>query len=337
MDNVKIGAFIREMRKEKNLTQKDIAKSLHITDRAVSKWERGLSAPDISLLEPLAETLGITVSELLKGEKSADTEIPKDDEVKAVIDYSKLIKERKAKKTRKHRLITTLCVFVALIIAGALVWRSGILFRIDKVKSPDGQKAVDVYSKEFDFGFLRFTPKDDIQTILTINDDTKNIEYRDKDDAPWWVLDKYKDIRSYNLTRNIRKLYVSYGNDKSSYNGIWWSPDSKKYVISFRRIKDDETAIMIDDVETSGVCDVTVGTENLYDTMVKQGIAEERDFAPEIEYEFLKWGDDSESILLYYSYTADGKFHEGTFWFNNRKWEITNISEFVKTDTEYPF
>ena len=51
MDNLQTGAFIRELRKEQGMTQKELASRLHITDRAVSKWERGLCAPDLSMLE----------------------------------------------------------------------------------------------------------------------------------------------------------------------------------------------------------------------------------------------------------------------------------------------
>ncbi|MBE6865446.1 MAG: helix-turn-helix transcriptional regulator [Ruminococcaceae bacterium] len=50
MDIAKIGNFIKELRKEKGYTQKELAEKLHITDRAVSKWERGLSAPDLPML-----------------------------------------------------------------------------------------------------------------------------------------------------------------------------------------------------------------------------------------------------------------------------------------------
>ena len=64
MDNLQTGAFIWELRKEQGMTQKELADRLHITDRAVSKWERGLCAPDISLLESLAETLGVSILEL---------------------------------------------------------------------------------------------------------------------------------------------------------------------------------------------------------------------------------------------------------------------------------
>ena len=57
MDNNRIGNIIREARKAKNMTQKDLADLLHITDRAVSKWERGLCLPDISLFEPISNHL----------------------------------------------------------------------------------------------------------------------------------------------------------------------------------------------------------------------------------------------------------------------------------------
>ncbi len=74
MENSKTGAFIRKVRKEKNMTQKELAERLHITDRAVSKWERGLSAPDISLLEPLAEILEVPVADVIAGEAKESVE-----------------------------------------------------------------------------------------------------------------------------------------------------------------------------------------------------------------------------------------------------------------------
>lgn len=69
MNQIKIGEFIAELRKEKNLTQAQLAEKLLITDRAVSKWERGKSLPDASIMIELCEILGISVNELLCGEK----------------------------------------------------------------------------------------------------------------------------------------------------------------------------------------------------------------------------------------------------------------------------
>lgn len=68
MDAQKTGKIISIKRKSMNMTQWELAKKLHITDKAVSKWERGLSFPDISLLIPLSEILNISLYDLLKGE-----------------------------------------------------------------------------------------------------------------------------------------------------------------------------------------------------------------------------------------------------------------------------
>ena len=69
MDQVKIGKFIAERRKSVNLTQMQLAEKLNITDRAVSKWETGKAMPDSSIMLELCEILGISVNELLSGEK----------------------------------------------------------------------------------------------------------------------------------------------------------------------------------------------------------------------------------------------------------------------------
>ena len=66
MENENIGKLISKIRKEKGMTQKDLADKLNVTDRAVSKWERGLSYPDTASLPALAEILGVSVDELMQ-------------------------------------------------------------------------------------------------------------------------------------------------------------------------------------------------------------------------------------------------------------------------------
>lgn len=68
MDNAKIGKLIYELRKERGLTQLQLAEQLHISDKTVSKWERGLGCPDISLLSALTEILGVDMEKLLSGD-----------------------------------------------------------------------------------------------------------------------------------------------------------------------------------------------------------------------------------------------------------------------------
>lgn len=67
MDAKVIGSFIAQKRKEINMSQKELSKCLHVTDKAISKWERGLSFPDISLLIPLSEVLNVSLYDLLTG------------------------------------------------------------------------------------------------------------------------------------------------------------------------------------------------------------------------------------------------------------------------------
>ncbi len=69
MDNKKIGEFIKTLRKEKNLTQTELAEKIMVSDKTVSKWECGMGAPDVSIMMDLCRELGITVNELLSGEK----------------------------------------------------------------------------------------------------------------------------------------------------------------------------------------------------------------------------------------------------------------------------
>lgn len=69
LDKEKFGVFLVQLRKEKGMTQKELAEKLYVSDKAVSKWERGLSLPDISLLQPIAEQVEVSVTELLNGQR----------------------------------------------------------------------------------------------------------------------------------------------------------------------------------------------------------------------------------------------------------------------------
>lgn len=77
MDAKATGGLIARRRKEKNWSQGDLAERLHVTDKAISKWETGRGLPSVDLLEPLAEALGLTVSELLSGRELTAEELPK--------------------------------------------------------------------------------------------------------------------------------------------------------------------------------------------------------------------------------------------------------------------
>ncbi len=71
MDAKKFGCFVAERRKDLNMTQKDLATKIHVTDKAVSRWERGLGFPDINTIEELADALNVSITELMTSETTA--------------------------------------------------------------------------------------------------------------------------------------------------------------------------------------------------------------------------------------------------------------------------
>ena len=79
-----MGAMIATLRKEKGMTQLDLAQQLGVTDKAVSKWERELSCPDVNTIPRLAEVLGVSVEELMRTERKQDEE--KGNELQHVLD-----------------------------------------------------------------------------------------------------------------------------------------------------------------------------------------------------------------------------------------------------------
>ena len=119
MNNEATGTLIRTLRKEKKLTQKELAQRLNVTDRAVSKWERGLCTPDIALLEPLAQALDVTVLELISGARAQAEPHPEniDSAVKEVLRYSEQELAQKKKTMRKRSLLAVVCVCLALLLA----------------------------------------------------------------------------------------------------------------------------------------------------------------------------------------------------------------------------
>ena len=99
MDQIKIGKFISEKRKEKKITQSDLAEKLGITDRAISKWERGLCLPDAGTMPELCEILNISINDLFSGEK-----VDMKDNAKKL--EENLIEMAKIKEEKDRQLLT---------------------------------------------------------------------------------------------------------------------------------------------------------------------------------------------------------------------------------------
>ncbi|MBE6149706.1 MAG: helix-turn-helix transcriptional regulator [Firmicutes bacterium] len=117
MNQEKIGKFIAELRKQKKLTQEQLAEKLGITKNAVSKWERGLGLMDLSLLKPLSEILNVSVTEILNGEKFDKEEINSKSEELLIdtLDYSTNV-IKKVKKNKVLIILLTISITILSII-----------------------------------------------------------------------------------------------------------------------------------------------------------------------------------------------------------------------------
>ena len=118
MDQIKIGKFIAECRKKVNLTQMQLAEKLNITDRAVSKWETGKSLPDSSIMLDLCDILGITVNDLLSGEKISMESNNKNNE-QLLLDMAKELEKKNKIIWRSMWAIMT--VSMVALIAGLFI------------------------------------------------------------------------------------------------------------------------------------------------------------------------------------------------------------------------
>ena len=117
MDKEKTGQLITELRKEKGLTQKQLADALNVTDKAVSKWERGLSFPDISMLEPISELLEISIMEILAGERRTGDGTMTREEAQDLIQASvELSDEEIRHKKERSRLIIIILIVLSMLL-----------------------------------------------------------------------------------------------------------------------------------------------------------------------------------------------------------------------------
>ncbi|MBO7319325.1 MAG: helix-turn-helix transcriptional regulator [Clostridia bacterium] len=123
MDQIQIGRFIANLRKEHNMTQLNLAERLGVTDRAISKWENGRGLPDVSLMKPLCEILGITVTELLNGERTSEGESVNTVEetvLDVLTDRENQVKDNKRLKKRLRIAAKLFCFIIGLILANMI-------------------------------------------------------------------------------------------------------------------------------------------------------------------------------------------------------------------------
>ena len=114
MDLKKIGIYIAGKRKEAGMTQKQLAGKLGMSDKSVSKWERGICLPDVSVYMELCDILGISINEFLAGEDIAAENVVRQSEENLI----EITKDGKDKQKRLRRILGVMCVLVAILVVG---------------------------------------------------------------------------------------------------------------------------------------------------------------------------------------------------------------------------
>ena len=195
MNYEQIGKFILEKRKEKKLTQKELAIKIGVTDKAISKWERGQGCPDVSILEVLSKELDCSILELLKGREIKNEVIPiteADDYIKESFTFNSMNIKNKIKRTL-NKFIGILIIFIVLILA---------YFNITQIIYID---------KEYTYTINYSDMKDFIKYSDTI-DENINIIKNDKgifnDEDYQKILNNinsyYEDINKVKILKNIK-------------------------------------------------------------------------------------------------------------------------------------
>lgn len=181
-----IGKFIQTKRKEKKLTQKELAERLGVTDKAVSKWERGLGCPDVSILEILATELDTSILEILKG-RTIENEIIKvteaNDYVKETIKYT---------KNQTKEIINKIIIFLTISISILL-----LILNIENIIS---------FNKEYEYDFNNEQVKETKEQLKQLK---KNISIIENNQGKY-TKEEHEEIKKdlKNIEKQIEKSKI---------------------------------------------------------------------------------------------------------------------------------
>lgn len=243
MDKQKIGDFIRVKRKEKGLTQVELSEKLGVSDRAVSKWERGICCPDISLLKDLCKILDININELLSGNelKEITKEQSEDILVETVKTYTNV--EKKKNRTLLIFTIIILIFYTFLVFAMYLTFnqtnkRGGMNW--ETIQTKKVAERIFYALENYDYDEIRNIENKYTDIIANgrnaqvIDDETKCMEYLEKDkNTSWAFACRLKDFENYGIKFKSHKYNDQYYNSLGSY-GVQY-----KVTISYKNIDSD--------------------------------------------------------------------------------------------------
>lgn len=216
MDNKKTGALISARRAELGLTQKQLAEQLNLSDRTISRWERGVGFPDISLLEPLANALGLSIVELVHGERCLNSEqIPLESE-RSVQKVVCKLGERFRQTTKRFKwlliIISSLLILSVVILIFLLLHLTrGYTIWQDKISAQEAASICsDILITTNEFKLLNeLLCLDEISSRLT---DGTIYEFEDSFSAPYrgYVFVNGQPPDFFRITAVHNRLWVDY-------------------------------------------------------------------------------------------------------------------------------
>ena len=129
MDNQKFGTFISTLRKEKGWTQRDLAEYLNVTDKAVSKWERGLGFPDIKTIEPLSDALDVSILEIMRSERIQEEQVSANSATEAIASVIDVVTYQRKIERRNIliSLITVSAMIMTIFLIDTMEWMGFLL------------------------------------------------------------------------------------------------------------------------------------------------------------------------------------------------------------------
>ena len=241
MDSEKVGKFIRELRKKNNLTQKDLANKYGVTYQAVSKWERGINIPDISLIREMSRDFNINVEDILDGE----------------------IKEKKETKKKERLIYPYIIGIVGLIFLGALIT---LIILLNNNSEPGFSfKTLSTTCKEFKVtGTIAYDSKKSSINISNIDycggDDTEIYDeiscelYEEEDKEKTLISKCSKDGEKQKLEDYLKEVEVKV----DDYEQKCKSYTHNKLYLEIKASKDKKTTVYKIDLDLNKNCPVEV-------------------------------------------------------------------------------
>lgn len=235
VEQEKIGKFILQLRKERNLTQKELAEKIGVTDRAISKWENGRGMPELSLIKPLCDELDISVNELLSGERIAKDEYQEklEENILNTIAYANEKAEREHRVCMYIIIVGLLVIFIAMGVGGWMMYDKWVFPEATPIKQISVERIESVHVSDHEENEIIIN-ETELELMITYINNAEPTRY--------WSVNDYPRVRPYYefeiaIEGEERELrYFIYEEDgavyvEMLYNGVWEMDKGAIYIL----------------------------------------------------------------------------------------------------------